>query len=413
MQRYTLAVLVMTATLSVGCSPEPEVQTSAPPPIELEQITDSPIYQPQVFIELNGRYNTVDGLAVTANGNIVASVPNFNNDYLVKNGVLDAPSPAVMAIINQANEISDWYTFSSSDVHPDTGKVGPMECTFGPDGNLYIADMQVFWDGGHKSRLLRINLKDNAPVDMEVLVEGFIAANGLTWRGDTLFISESILAHNAEPAAGEKKSPLISGVYAFKLAELNGEVIQLKPYTSSDQDPHLAWTFSSSNRAGFGADGLAVDDAGNIYTSVMEDGIVYKTSFDSSNEPLDPAIFAQDANMKSADGIVWDAVRSRLYVADILNNAVHAIDASGQVSTLYQNGDTTGAGGELDQPVVLLVHENRLIIVNMDLAWATPPGLTLNSQVDRPFNLSVIELGSDYPINPPYNPPANVGQESE
>ena len=33
---------------------------------------------------------------------------------------------------------------------------------------------------------------------------------------------------------------------------------------------------TSSNRIGFGADGVTVDGEGNLYTSVIEDGVIYK-----------------------------------------------------------------------------------------------------------------------------------------
>lgn len=60
----------------------------------------------------------------------------------------------------------------------------------GAGGNLYVADMQIFWNGEHKSRLLRINIKNGQPTDMDVVVDGFIIANGVTWKGNTLFVSE-------------------------------------------------------------------------------------------------------------------------------------------------------------------------------------------------------------------------------
>ena len=267
-----------------------------------------------------------------------------------------------------------------------------MECEFGPDGNLYIADMQVLWGGENKSRVLRINIEDGKPVDMDVVVEGFIVANGLIWRGDTLFVTESILRHEAAPAEGQKKAPLLSGVYAFSLAELQGEKIILSPYSDEVQDEHLAFTMVSSNRVGFGADGIIVDDMGNMYTSIMEDGVIYKTTFDENNNILETIQFTDEPTMISSDGLVWDATRQQIYVADILQNAVHAVDLQGKVTTLHKNGDTDGADGSLDEPVVLLVRGDQLIVVNMDLAWITPPGLAVNTEVEAPYTLSVIDL---------------------
>lgn len=79
-------------------------------------------------------------------------------------------------------------------------------------------------------------------------------------------------------------------------------------------------------------------------------------------------------------------------MADFLGNAVHAIDTAGRVTTLQKNGDTTGDDGALDQPCEVILRGEDLIIVNMDMAWATP-GLSVNSRVDRKNNLAVIDLG--------------------
>jgi hypothetical protein len=46
--------------------------------------------------------------------------------------------------------------------------------------------------------------KDGKPVDMDVVVEGFIVANGVTWKEDTLFVSETILARTPKTKEGEK-----------------------------------------------------------------------------------------------------------------------------------------------------------------------------------------------------------------
>ncbi|MEH6452312.1 MAG: hypothetical protein V7782_04640 [Psychromonas sp.] len=349
-------------------------------------------YTPKVFANFSAKYNTLDGLAIDSNGDIIASVPNFNNDYLLEKGDITEVYPAVMAILNKDNEISDWYTFSTQDLHPETGKIGPMECEFGPDGNLYIADMQVLWGGEHKSRVLRINIEDGKPVNMDVVVEGFIVANGLIWRGDTLYVTESILKHEAAPKEGQQKAPLHSGVYAFSLAELQGDKITLTPYSEQAQDAHLAFTMVSTNRVGFGADGIIVDDMGNMYTSIMEDGVIYKTSFDENNKIVETVQFTDAPEMISSDGLAWDSARQSIYVADILGNAVHSVDLSGKVTTLHKNGDTDGADGSLDEPVVLLVRDDQLIVVNMDLAWITPPGIAVNTEVEAPYALSVIDL---------------------
>ncbi len=346
----------------------------------------------QLLLILPTAYNTPDGATLDPNGNIILSIPNFNNDHLIKAGKIKEASPAVMAKIDKNNKISTWYTFKQEDMHPETGKIGPMDAAFGPDGNLYIADMQIFWSGEHKSRLLRINMKDGQPVNMDVVVEGFIVANGVTWKGNTLFVSETILAHTPATKEGEAKPPLKSGVYGFTLAELQNGLIELTPYSEDAADKHLVVQFESSNRLGFGADGVTIDGQGNLYTSIVEDGVIYKTTLNGDNKAVSTTNFASDKHMVSADGIVWNAADNNIYVADFLGNGAHAVDMQGNVTTLHKNGDTDGADGSLDQPCEVIIRGKELILVNMDMAWAVPAALQVDTEVDQPYTLSVIKL---------------------
>jgi hypothetical protein len=336
--------------------------------------------------------NTPDGATLDAEGNIILSVPNFNNGALMKAEVIKEPSPPKMVKIDKNNKLTTWYVFRQEDMHPDTGKIGPMDCAFGPDGNLYVADMQIFWDGNHKSRLLRINVRNGKPVSMDVVVEGFIVANGTVWKGDTLFVTETILVHLPKVKEGEKKPQLLSAVYAFKLDELEEGRVTLPPYDENNPDKHLVAVFRSSGRVGFGADGVAVDGEGNLYTSIIEDGLIYKTRFTDEGEPVETTLFARSNDMVSADGIVWREKDNRIYVADILHNAAHVVDMNGNVQTLHSNPDTDGADGSLDQPCEVLIRGNELIVVSMDMPWEDPTGLLVNTKIDEPYTLSVIQL---------------------
>jgi len=96
--------------------------------------------------------------------------------------------------------------------------------------------------------------------------------------------------------------------------------------------------------------------------------------------------------MRSADGIVWRQADDKIYVADMLLNAVHAVDNNGNVETLHKNGDTNGQDGLLDQPAEVIIRGNELIIVNMDMPWNDPQGLLVNTTIDEPYTLSVIPL---------------------
>jgi sugar lactone lactonase YvrE len=346
----------------------------------------------RLLLRLPNDHNTPDGATLDAEGNIILSIPNFNNAELLKAKRIDKPSPPKMVMIDKDNHLTTWYEFRQEDMHPSTGHIGPMDFVFGPDGNLYVADMQIFWDGNHKSRVLRINVKDGKPVSMDVVVEGFIVANGAVWKGDTLFVTETVLAHPPKVKEGEKKSQLLSAVYAFKMAELQNGRVTLPPYDEHNPDKHLVKVFRSSGRIGFGADGVTVDGEGNLYTSIIEDGWIYKTRFNDNGEPVDTTLFAKSANMASADGGARREKDNRIYVADMLDNAVHAVDSDGNVQTLHKNPDTDGADGSLDQPSDVLIRGNELIVVNMDMPWNDPDDLLVNTQIDEPYTISIIPL---------------------
>ena len=231
--KSTPIIATLAAIGIVGCAPK--VQES-----ELSKVSQAPAgAAPSLLVTLPEHANTPDGCTLGPKGNIILSIPNFNNGALIKQGVIEEESPAFMSKINKKNKFSTWYEFKKEDLHPDTGKVGPMDCAFGPDGNLYLADNQLFYDANHKSRILRINIKNGKPTTCDVVVEGYICSNGMVWDGNTLYVSETILI---KPPAQEKGKPapkLISGVYRFTLAELHAGCVKLKPYSDKGADPHL------------------------------------------------------------------------------------------------------------------------------------------------------------------------------
>lgn len=343
----------------------------------------------RLFLELPQEANTPDGLGLASDGTLILSVPNFNNDHLIKRGMISAPAGPFMASIDKQDRFAHWYDFKPEDMHPDTGHVGPMDNAFGPDGNLYVADMQVFFSKEHKSRILRINVDNGRATGVQVVAEGMIAANGLYWMGDTLFVTDSLLV---DPATQAKGAPLVSGVYALGLQEMSGNMpVRITPYNANKRDPHLVHAFTSSGRMGFGADGVTGNDKGDLYVSVIEDATVYRLTLDKNHHATSASVFAKGDGLQSSDGIIFDVARQMFYTADFLGNAVHAIDREGHVTTLHKNGDNNGADGSLDQPAEVILRGNQLIIVNMDMAWATP-GLSVNKQVDDRYNLSVIDL---------------------
>ncbi len=348
---------------------------------------------PKLIVTMPDNANTPDGCTLDAAGNIILSIPNFNNGTLIKQGVIKEESPAFMAAIDKDNKFSTWYTFKPEDLHPETKKIGPMDCAFGPDGNLYLADNQLFFDANYKSRLIRVNMKDGNPVDCDVVVDGFICSNGMDWHGDNLYVSETILIAPSKVAEGEPKPKLISGVYRFTLKEMTAGLVKLNAYTSTTADSHLVAKYETSNSTGFGADGVACDADGNMYCGIFEDGIVYKTSFDKDGKPSDPVVFAKDEKMLCCDGIIWREKDNKIYVSDMLTNGVQIVDMKGNVTTLHKNGDTDGADGSLDQPCEVLERGNELIVINMDMPWESET-LT-NTKIDKPYTISAIPFPKD------------------
>jgi quinol monooxygenase YgiN/sugar lactone lactonase YvrE len=347
----------------------------------------------KLLLKLPTKYNTPDGATLGNDGNIYISVPNFNNRYLVQNNVIDTPESSYIISIDKNNTLSEWYKFSNEDLHPETGFVGPMDLAFGPDGNLYIADMQIAYNPDYKSRLIRINIENGKPKNTEVLVEGFIACNGMVWEDNTLFITEPVLAHPSENNTNEMQK---SGVYAFSLKELNdGNVIRLTPYSETNQDKHLSIKLETEpNR--WGADGIVADDAGYIYTTAA--GGIYKTLVGTDNKEVKTELLVKDSSkMESADGIIWNSFDKKLYTAGFSENALYSIDPDGKIKVLHKNGDTNGENGELDQPAEVVLRGNELIIINMDLGEYS--STDVNTKPDEPYTISVLNLKE--PTAPP------------
>jgi len=345
---------------------------------------------PRLLLELPEDCNTPDGCTLADNGDIILSIPNFNNEALIKRGDIKEPAPPKMVKISPDNKLSVWYNFKKEDLLADTGRVGPMGCDFGPDGNLYVADNQLFFDGNNKSRLLRINVKDGKAVSCDPVVEGFIVSNAAIWRGDTIYVSETILQHSPQAEEGQPKPKLLSGVYAIKIDEWKDGPVKLAPYTPEKPDPHLIAVYETSNRIGFGADGLTFDADGNLYCGIFEDGIVFKTTFNADGTVLKTEEFSKAACMACCDGIFWREADNKIYVSDMLQNGVQTVDMKGRVRTLHTNPDTDGTGGLLDQPCEVLVRGNELIVINMDMPWESD--LLFNKKIDRPYTVSVIPL---------------------
>jgi len=351
------AALALTgAFLVAGCAETPSEPTPAAPGLK----------QPKIAIELPEEYNTPDGMVLdTKTGDILLCVPNFSNDK----------HPAKIVRIDTSNKMTDVVTMP---LHPDTKKAGPLGIDIGPDGHLYVADNQAFGTEEHKSRLVRVVMKDGKAEKCEVLVTSFIMSNAVSCHGDSVYVTETKLDPEAKP--------LTSGVYRFKLSELDAEKpIALEP---GGKDKHLIAMIQTKNEEwAVGANGMGFDADGNMFVCNFGDAQIIKITFDAGGKVASQEVLAEGSGMKSCDGMKVDQKTGDVYVADFLGNAVHKVDGkTGKVTTIAKNDNTDGTGGLLDRPSEVCLRAGKCYVANIDL-----DGMADNTY-DAPHTISVIEL---------------------
>jgi len=331
---------------------------------------DSGLKRAELLLKLPDKCNTPDGMALLPSGDIILSVPNFN----------DKKAPPLLMKITKKNKLEDFYALPG---HPETGRAGPMGIAVAPSGDLYLADNQIFHDPDGKpmlygkSRLVRIVVKNGKPHEMVEVAYGFNVSNAVVVHEGFVYVTETILEPDSKPLA--------SGVFRFKLGE---EKVKLA--TPLKDDPHLIATIKTFNeKIPFGADGATFDDAGNLYLGNFADGTIHKLVLDRKGKVIANTIFAKASFMRSCDGIFYDRRTKKIYVADSMANAVQMVSPDGTVQTLAQDTDNDGSGGRLDQPCEVVVRGSEVIVSNMD--FPVPGGV--NTKFDKPYTMSFIKLG--------------------
>ena len=343
--RWVLASVaaVIGAAILAGCAPRPDISV----------------------IVLPEKYNTPDGMTVDGEGNIILSVPNYN----------DRSHPPKLVKISPNDEITEIVTLPKN---PGTGKDSiSLGVAVGSDGNLYVADNQAFDTDEFKSRLLRVVMKDGKAVKVEAVVTGMIMANGVAACGDRIYVCESKIDPKASPAP--------SGVYGFKISELKGDKpVKLLP---GGKDPHLAIKFFTKSKVWpIGANGLGFDKEGNMLVCNFGDAQLIRAKMGADGKAASQEVLAEKSGMLCTDGLSIDRRTGEIYIADFLGNAVHRVHPkTGKVTTIAKNGNTDGSGGALDRPSEPCVRGNKVYVANIDLPLA-------GNKYDKPHTLTVITL---------------------
>ncbi|HEX8350969.1 MAG TPA: hypothetical protein VF598_13480 [Hymenobacter sp.] len=371
---YKLITVLLSGALLAGCqqkknTPQEEQKANVTGSAAAAVDTSARVgATPKLLFKLPEKYNTPDGLALAPNGNIILSVPNLaDNKY-----------PAVLLeIVNDSARLF----LTNLPVQPDTKKAAPMDLAFGPDGNLYYAENQYENDKNFKSRLMRVRIKGGKPSGVETVVENFALANGVVWKGNDLYVTDSQwdLPDNAKGSA----------IMHFTLSELTKGGIKLKPKT---MDPHVLTTFTTAvNETGVdnGADGIDYDSKGRLYTGSFGDGTLYRITLKPDGSfASKETVAVKGEKIPCIDGLIVDRKTDKVYVCNSRENAIQVVAPDGTVTTLARNGDTDGAGGKLDQPAEVLLKGNRLYISDFD----KPEKNFVNQKSDAPHTESYIDL---------------------
>lgn len=354
MSRKLTITSLLSCVLLVLCGCQPEAK-----------MTENP--QPKLYKSLPDTCNTPDGMTLAPDGNIILACPNFNE-------------PEYPGILMKIDKNDEFTKFCDLPAHPETGYACPMGLDFGPDGNLYYADNQYFYDEDHKSRLIRVNIEDGKPVSTEVVVDGFKLSNAVIWKGSNVYVSDTFFDLENTPGA--------SGIYKISLEDMNNGPVKLKPNAEDERLIARFITTPNDRNDSAGADGLTFDSKGNLYTGMFGNGAFYKITFNEDGSVKENNLLVKDPEMPCVDGIFYDKKSNLIFVTDSQRNAIHTVTPDGKRNLFWVNDDVDGSEGLLDQPCEPIIRGGKLIIANFDMPF---PGLK-NSEYDEHHTLSYFKL---------------------
>ena len=322
--------------------------------------TNSENLQPaQLFVELPDFCPTPDAFALAPDGSITLSCPNYA-EALTPGAIVriaDRENVSLLAIIPGITD-STWSR--------------PMGIAYGNDGSLYVCDNQ----GKGKGRLLKLTFSKDSLVNTEVVAYGFDGPNGLRYNNGFLYLTQPMLRKF-------KTKKITSGVYRFSESDRNIEI------RNDSTDSNLIFTAQTQNKKRqFGLDGLEFDAEDNLLVGDFGDGTIYKLILDEESKVIKSSVYAELPDSTGIDGMVMDS-SGNLYVAGFSQNQLYKITPTKDIVLLAQYADNNGEHGMLDQPVDLLIYQNKLVISNFDLM--SQPGM-VNKSHDKPYTISFISL---------------------
>jgi len=341
---------------------------------------DEPLTKPFKAIELGEAYPHPDGMTVNPKtGDIILAVPTIGDK-----------GTAWLLKIDADDNVSQYFELPA---HPETGRVTPLGISFGPDGNLYVADSQCL--GGnpnHKSRILRVVHENGKPVRSEVLVEGLVQANGLEIHGGKIYVAETQI----DPSIVEM--PMTSGVFTFNIREFQTRAVRqpllVAPYK---RDPHFIFSFQTSDKdrngeQKVGANGIGLAKDGTLYVANFGDKKVIEVKLDASGRNV---VSSRDVNVggpnESVDGLKV-CPKGYIFFADYVGNAVWVLNPkNGKLVLIAKNALNPDAdakkAGALDRCSEVCLRDGKLYVANIDL----------ETFQDSPHTISVIDLkGFDF-----------------